>query len=305
MRLGVYRSGGIGDSLLLAPMLRAVREMYPDIEIDLWCYQEAGEILGMAGLVEWWSHVHNGIRPHKPLDAFLGFDLHHETLKREMAVYNIPKIMTFHAWSPYGIHAADWYVHGAHLLLGTPATINKTTELRIGFGHLKKAMLPALGSVILHPGASAPFRRWPMERFRAVAEELERRGYRVMTIEWDGAHDWFGRHNPTRSLSFPALGAALQQCTLFIGNDSGPAHLASMLGTQTISIFGPYPSWQTSPIGPRTHIITGSPDIESGKGFNYVSDHWENATVDVVLGKATSLLCEPSTSPSSPSVKKR
>ncbi|MBN2448026.1 MAG: glycosyltransferase family 9 protein, partial [Phycisphaerae bacterium] len=47
---------------------------------------------------------------------------------------------------------------------------------------------------------------------------------------------------------------------VLLGNDSGPGHLAALLGTPTITLFGPTSATVWRPLGPRARIIVGSPD---------------------------------------------
>jgi heptosyltransferase-2 len=56
-----------------------------------------------------------------------------------------------------------------------------------------------------------------------------------------------------------ALSALLQEAALFVGNDSGPAHLAAAVGTTTLTIFGSTnPDW-TAPLGERARIVGPHP----------------------------------------------
>ena len=47
----------------------------------------------------------------------------------------------------------------------------------------------------------------------------------------------------------------MQQCTLFVSNDSGLMHLAAATGTKTFGLFGPTNEQRTSPRGPHSYVI--------------------------------------------------
>ena len=80
--------------------------------------------------------------------------------------------------------------------------------------------------VIIHPGAAQPVRRWPLARFEEVASRLREAGYCVDFVdERDGSLD--------------QLLQTLERGDVFIGNDSGPGHLAAALGRPTFTVFGP------------------------------------------------------------------
>jgi ADP-heptose:LPS heptosyltransferase len=55
------------------------------------------------------------------------------------------------------------------------------------------------------------------------------------------------------------LADVLSTAGTFVGNDSGPGHLAGILGTPTVSIFGPTDPARWRPLGPAVTVIRGEP----------------------------------------------
>jgi ADP-heptose:LPS heptosyltransferase len=100
--------------------------------------------------------------------------------------------------------------------------------------------------VAFHAGANDPRRRWPPERFAAVADALAERGALVVLV---GAPADAGlssavrramRHQAadlTGRLSLCGLTGLLARCALLVGNDSGPRHLAAAVGTATVAVY--------------------------------------------------------------------
>ncbi|HSE42833.1 MAG TPA: glycosyltransferase family 9 protein [Acidobacteriota bacterium] len=91
--------------------------------------------------------------------------------------------------------------------------------------------------VVIHPGASKKERAWPLERFIKVGEHFKKEGWEVMIVSAENVPE-SGLHtciNPELS-EFVDL---LKRCSLFIGNDSGPLHLAQQCGAAVVGIFGP------------------------------------------------------------------
>jgi ADP-heptose:LPS heptosyltransferase len=91
--------------------------------------------------------------------------------------------------------------------------------------------------VVIHPGASKKERAWPFERFVKVGEHFKNEGWEVMIVSGEHVpdtelHTWV---NPELS-EFVDL---LKRCSLFIGNDSGPLHLAQQCGAAVVGIYGP------------------------------------------------------------------
>ncbi len=56
-------------------------------------------------------------------------------------------------------------------------------------------------------------------------------------------------------LSLPILAGVLESARAFVGNDSGPSHLAAVVGTPTVALFGPTDAKHFSPLGPGVHVI--------------------------------------------------
>lgn len=106
--------------------------------------------------------------------------------------------------------------------------------------------------IALHAGsgAFAPARRWPLDRWAALADALIEDGAAIVLVggaeEADLRRSLLGamRHAEHAidlggRTSIAELAAVLRRCALFVGNDSGLAHLASAAGTPTVTVFGP------------------------------------------------------------------
>jgi ADP-heptose:LPS heptosyltransferase len=113
--------------------------------------------------------------------------------------------------------------------------------------------------VFLHPGSGSPRKRWPTDRFLAVAAALQARGHRVEVVL--GPADLDLRHclPVTSPLHQPpdvvALRDLLRTGAAFIGNDSGVAHLAAWLGLACVAVFGPSDPQRWRPIGERVAVV--------------------------------------------------
>jgi ADP-heptose:LPS heptosyltransferase len=120
-----------------------------------------------------------------------------------------------------------------------------------------------LPRVVLHCGAGQPVRRWPLASWAGLLERLRRRYafHLVLIADADG----FGSELAPRAdelLRRPSsqeLVAALSQAALFLGNDSGPAHLAAALGAATVVVFGPQHPELFRPYDRDGLVVSGSP----------------------------------------------
>jgi ADP-heptose:LPS heptosyltransferase len=106
--------------------------------------------------------------------------------------------------------------------------------------------------IVIHPGATDPRRRWPADRFGQVGAALAGDGAQVVVIGDDSeaalgddvVRDAVGAGASRQSvrstagrLSMTELVSLLLDADLFVGNDSGPRHVAGALGLPTVSIF--------------------------------------------------------------------
>lgn len=111
--------------------------------------------------------------------------------------------------------------------------------------------------VIIHPGASKRERAWPVERFLRVAEDLAGKGLEVQFVSGEPICG-------VRALVQPSLrefAELLRNCALFVGNDSGPLHLAQQCGAAVVGIYGPGDPMITGPrsITPSRVVYHGYP----------------------------------------------
>jgi ADP-heptose:LPS heptosyltransferase len=97
------------------------------------------------------------------------------------------------------------------------------------------------GYAVIHPFASAPEKTWPLERFLAVAEHIESQlGLTPVFIPGPGEPvNVFGRHQVIADAPIPKLKGIMSEASLFVGNDSGPAHIAAAYGVPCVVVFGP------------------------------------------------------------------
>jgi ADP-heptose:LPS heptosyltransferase len=116
--------------------------------------------------------------------------------------------------------------------------------------------------VLVHSGAGHPVRVWPLERFQAVVQQLRAAQYRVQVVCDPSQREWWverGENQVLSPASIADLIKLLDAARIFIGNDSGPGHLAAVLGIPTFTIFGPQLPELFAPIHPNSKWIEGKP----------------------------------------------
>jgi heptosyltransferase-2 len=116
------------------------------------------------------------------------------------------------------------------------------------------------GEVLIHTGAGQSVRVWPLERYCKLAEYLRQRGYQVrVACDPDQRNWWLGRGETgvATPRTVAELLALIDRAGTFIGNDSGPGHLAAFVGAPTFTFFGPQlPEW-FAPLHPASQCLEG------------------------------------------------
>ncbi len=126
------------------------------------------------------------------------------------------------------------------------------------------------GYVVLHPGTSGfgAFKRWPPERFGQVAQRLAADGLDVVVthspVEQDLATQVVeASRQSARALQTPSLSVLAEvtrNARAFVGADTGPLHLAGLVGTPLLGLFGPKDPAVYGPYGVRAN---GTPGVLS------------------------------------------
>lgn len=116
---------------------------------------------------------------------------------------------------------------------------------------LARSKFPKDGLLVAFaPGAAWEFRRWPVERFIELGRWLEESHGAFILIfaasnERSLALQLEKGLNPHQTLNLAGqttirqMGSLLRSCRLFVGNDSGPMHVAVAAGIPVVGLFGP------------------------------------------------------------------
>jgi ADP-heptose:LPS heptosyltransferase len=115
---------------------------------------------------------------------------------------------------------------------------------------------PDTGPVFLNPASTKIPRAWASDRFRTLAERLTDRFPETPIL----VHDRHPFEQPAgwptsdsirtvTGASLTQLAGVIDRCSLYVGNDSGPIHIAAALGVPTVGIYGPTSPTLTSPRG--------------------------------------------------------
>ncbi|MBX6749217.1 MAG: glycosyltransferase family 9 protein, partial [Micromonosporaceae bacterium] len=284
------RALGLGDLLTAVPALRALRRGFPDAQIVLAAPATLAPLVARIGAVDRLLPVPSAVHaPPGPLPAAaqrpaLAVNLHGRGPQSTAA---LRRLLPARLWS-YGTpggppwrddeHEVDrwcrllaWYgcaVDRDDLYLDTGPTgadPKAGADPKVGTAGAP----PRRGPVLVHPGASTVDRRWPADRFAAVARALAERGYPVRVTAGPAEQDLAARVTAAAglpatavagSMSLDALTDLVASSRLVVCNDTGVAHLATACRTPSVVIFGPQPPSRWGPPANGRHRVLWSPD---------------------------------------------
>ncbi len=279
-RVVVLRALGLGDVLTAVPALRAVRRALPGHEVVLAAPAVFADLVVAPDLVDR-VQPSRGLAPVEwsgpPPDVAVNLHGCGPQSHRVLLALKPARLVAFACadvhvpgpqWDPGEHETRRW----CRLLdeAGWPADPGRLD--------LPPTQIPspAPGAVVIHPGAAHPSRRWPVERFAAVAHWARRQGHRVVVT---GSPDEVSLARDVARASglgsgavlagrtdLAGLSALVAEARLVICGDTGVAHLASAHATPSVVLFGPVPpaEWGPPRAGPHTVIWHGAERARQG-----------------------------------------
>ncbi len=119
--------------------------------------------------------------------------------------------------------------------------------------------------IVIHIGSGYPSKRWPVSNFFLLIDRILKSGMGSVLLIGQGSEERLAgsyfKENPhlfnlMSKTTLSELCALIDACDLFIGNDSGPTHIAAALGKKVVALFSgtnDYRVWQ--PRGRSVHIL--------------------------------------------------
>nr|MBP7322720.1 glycosyltransferase family 9 protein [Deltaproteobacteria bacterium] len=121
--------------------------------------------------------------------------------------------------------------------------------------------------ILIHPGSSpqTPYKRWHWRRYAHLADGIIQR-YGA-TVFFTGAQDEFdtvrqitgqmteSQYVICHTSTLTQLSALIKRCSLYIGNDTAPMHLAAFVGIPVIALFGPTDPTENAPYARNRSVV--------------------------------------------------
>jgi heptosyltransferase III len=309
----VVHPGALGDIILSLPALRLLGDRFPGAQITLAADADFAAAVagGYASRVLSLSSV--------PLHLLFGSDAVSETDERFWRSFDrivswtgsgagsfAQRLARIHPcsltvpWRPgrgESRHVSRIFADSLQPWL-LPPSVMPALEIEVSSAALREAEVwlrdrgysGARPLYVLHPGAGSPEKRWPAERFRELGSRLLVSGD-LLIVEGPAEADAGGavsrelgrRAHLAANLPLPLLAGIMSFGRVFVGNDSGIAHLGAGLGIPGIVLFGPTRPEHWSPVGKQVSVIrnvSGCAPCNTGSASPHTC--MENIATDVV-----------------------
>ena len=268
-RVLVVRLRSIGDTVLATPSLIALRRFLPEAQIDILLED------WVAPVLEGFDAVNNvlafkkddlksrlkmsvQIRRNKYDAVFnlhggttAGFFVRASSAKFRIG-YDFYRYRRFHThlfsvedcinfWQTNQLHSAEQQL--ALLgLAGVPVRDKPKSRLAV----IQNSKFKIQNYVLLHPTAAFDTKQWAIENFARIADYLSEKGFQVVAVATKKERDVLDNLKKFSrvpimtfdDLTLPEITALAVKAEIFVGNDSGIAHIAAAVQTPSVVIFG-------------------------------------------------------------------
>ncbi|MFN3920993.1 MAG: glycosyltransferase family 9 protein [Caldimicrobium sp.] len=233
-RILVYRRGGLGDTLLIFPLLENFKKLGYQVY-----FLGNSDYIGLAKLCGFADAAYSGeFLPHflrKPFEKkiVISFD------------------GNLNPYPPQRIWLPIYYLQS----LGLPLDFSKKLPLSI---NKQSSKSPHLSKVaVIHPGSGSSKKNPPLSLFEKIENLLLTYGYTPIYFLGPAEKNLLSfKTNVYYSTNIIDTLNFLHKAQLFIGNDSGISHLASFLGLKCFLFFGPSDEIIYRPIGENVEILS-------------------------------------------------
>lgn len=332
MKVLLVRPDGIGDEILCLPVASALRRLLPDAKIAFLSSGYAAPVLAHhPDLDEVWT-VTGGESLGELVSLFrrdVDAVVFLKPFKRLMwaaFLARVPiRVATGYRW--YSVlanrrvyeHRKDFSKHEAAYNVGmlaglglqpgivVPPSLVLTDEERAkGQERLRGLLTPR---VLLHPGGFAA-RRWPVEHYHALAQELHRRGVGVVLTGSQAEAEMFNQQmlsaaplpgavlNLMGQLSVRELMGVIAASHVVVSGATGPAHIAAACAVPNVSLFDPRRNNLPTRWQPLGKGVVLRPDVPTCEKCVYEAcPYWDcldRLTVETVAQQVFQVSADPS-----------
>jgi ADP-heptose:LPS heptosyltransferase len=242
----VMRAGGFGDLMLLAPVLREMKRLWPTAHLIVSCFAEYAQVLHGLTYVD---EVINYPVPHGLLAECEACIFYEKTIEDNPRAQEI--------------HMTDVFAEVA----GIADFENKKPDYRImprekawaSLVYPREKATPRIG---VQYGASSYARTFRPDLTQEVLKPLHDRGWEIFLFGKKGEVQMKGEAERIKNLSAAGLTfrqscAVLDTCDVVLAPDSALVHVSAALDIPCVALYGPFPSALRTKYSPSVYAING------------------------------------------------
>jgi heptosyltransferase III len=247
-RVAIIRLRSLGDCVLTTPALSVLKGYRPDLSVAVVVEERFREVFegspdihtilapSLAALRRFrpllclnfhggprsaWFTVLSGAHWRAGFRHFRGQPAYNIRIPRAQEILGIAR----------KVHTAE-HLASAMFYLGAPRCEIPRARLNRGSSSRQRAV------AVIHPFAASAAKAWPAQKFVEVAQRLEASGNQIVIIGGE-ADDFspFRSFHTLQGAPLSAIKSLLAGASFFIGNDSGPAHMAAAFGVPSVVLF--------------------------------------------------------------------
>lgn len=277
-RIAVIRLRSLGDCVLTTPALALLKAYRPDLRVAVVVEDR------FRGVFEGNPDIDDLLIPRRPAVAafrpHLVLNLHGGTPSMAMTIASRAKFRVGFGHHSYSfvysskipraqeifgeerpVHTAE-HMASAMFWLGVPQ--GPIPRARLVVGKLLADALPEGSYAVIHPFASRRDKTWPAERFLAVAAYLRDAGLEPAFLAGpsDDAAP-FEKFRVLENAPLSEIKSLMAGAQLFVGNDSGPAHIAAAFGVPVVVLFGSSNPVTWAPWRTEARVLTARAGIDA------------------------------------------
>jgi ADP-heptose:LPS heptosyltransferase len=248
-RVAVVRLRSLGDCVLTTPALALLKQSYPQLRVAVMAEPRFREIfennpdidellpVELKSLRRWqpdlclnlhggtrsaWLTAASGARFRAGFAHFRHRFVYNLYIPRAQEILHVNRV----------VHTAEHLASAMFWLGAAPSEIPRAKLV-------PRVRQPQLPLAVIHPVAATPEKTWRAEGFLAVAENLQGAGIEPVFVGAT-ASDLapFSNFRTLAAAPLEEVKSLLSSACLFVGNDSGPAHMAAAFGLPVVVIFG-------------------------------------------------------------------
>jgi ADP-heptose:LPS heptosyltransferase len=266
----VIRRGGLGDTLLMAPICAAVRRAASArsaaaVDLHFAGVAEFAEVLAIYAVVDRAMSTEDLGLWALGLDDDRGERARARMSHYAAIVSDDPVVAAHVRRVPVATFDPRPARDDVPLALQIAAQLDLTVDL--GEASLTTRRLAAAATphrpIVLAPGSGGLLKCWPRTRWLELAALLLAAGRAIEIVvgptecDRDDPRHWGFAPTATWLTDMPCtlLARRLEGAAAFVGNDSGTTHLAAMLSVPTVALFGPSESRVYRPQGAQVAVV--------------------------------------------------